>query len=152
MAILPEVPGLETTIEVGGQELQEYDVPDTCKVGVETDIIMEAANDSFTVTLDAKNIPLVVKYIEATTDRRFGFRFRKQLPFVLGCHHLAIEAQCDGIRTPLRHLLDVNPFVNNWDITHDRVAGRGDGSVLYSDCFFRFGDLKIGLSLSHLLG
>lgn len=30
MAVLESFPGLETTIEVEGQTLQEYDVPDTC--------------------------------------------------------------------------------------------------------------------------
>ncbi|KAK7936087.1 hypothetical protein PG985_001582 [Apiospora marii] len=143
MAILPDLPGLETTIEVGGQTLQEYDVPEFCKGGNETDIIMEAAEDSYTVTLDAKSIPLVTKYVEATTDKQFGFRFRTQLPFTSSCHHLAIEAQFDGIRTPLRHLLDVNPFANSLDILHDRVVARCDGSVTYFDYVFKLGDLKV---------
>ncbi|KAK8113510.1 hypothetical protein PG984_014036 [Apiospora sp. TS-2023a] len=143
MAILRDLPGLETTIEVGGETVQEYDVPNTCKVGVKTDIVMEIAEDSFTVTLDAKNIPRVIKYVEATTDKQFGFRFRKQPPFIHSSHHLAIEAQFDGIRTPLKHLLDVNPFINSWDVLHDRVVGRCDGNIIYSDHVFKFGDLTI---------
>ncbi|KAK8058040.1 hypothetical protein PG994_008488 [Apiospora phragmitis] len=98
MAILRDLPGLEATIEVGGRALQEYDVPNTCKAGIETDILMETAEDSYTVTLDAKNIPLVISYVEATAGKSSGFRFRKQLAFPPGCHHLAIEAQCDGPR------------------------------------------------------
>ncbi|KAK8065029.1 hypothetical protein PG997_011776 [Apiospora hydei] len=82
---------------VEGRRLREYNVPDTCKIGIET------AKVSFAVSLYTKNVPRVVSYIAGP-------------PFNPGCHHLAIEAQYGSMRTPLRHLFDEDPFGNNCDI------------------------------------
>ncbi|KAK8034027.1 hypothetical protein PG993_009022 [Apiospora rasikravindrae] len=146
MAVLRDLPSLEARIVVGGGEraLREFAVPDTCKVGVETDILMETTEDSFTVTLDARKIPRIVSYVVATAGNQFGFRFFKELAFNLDCHHLAIEAQCDGMRTPLRHLLDTDPFSNDWAITHDHVmGGPSDSNDPISEYAFTFGELEI---------
>ncbi|KAK7963401.1 hypothetical protein PG988_010375 [Apiospora saccharicola] len=106
---------------------------------------MEAADNSYTVTLDARNIPLVVKYVEAPADQQFRFRFCKQLPFVPDCHHLAIEAQCDGIRTPMGHLVTESEFIVKYETVHDCVVDRDD----VNNSHFDYDDIPNPRALLH---
>ncbi|KAK8099839.1 hypothetical protein PG999_010213 [Apiospora kogelbergensis] len=97
---------VEVTIEVGGQGLKEYDVPKDCKVETKTSILIKTIEDAFTVTLDAKRIPHVIKYVESMAGKPIGFRFRADSLPSQGCDHLAIQVQCDGASTPLKHLFE----------------------------------------------
>lgn len=100
----------EATVEVDGQALQEYDVPKGCKVKEETDILFEMTDTAYTIFLDANYIPHVIKYVEVITGKPFGFQFRSPYSKDHGYDHLAIQAQCDSINTPLKHLPQTSLF------------------------------------------
>ncbi|KAK8032629.1 hypothetical protein PG990_002363 [Apiospora arundinis] len=69
MAIIDELEGLEAWVEVNGQRAQEYDKPDDDGGSLDLEVLVAATKVTNHVALDVKDIPHVVKYIEAIPDK-----------------------------------------------------------------------------------
>ncbi|KAI0004694.1 hypothetical protein F4779DRAFT_633916 [Xylariaceae sp. FL0662B] len=103
MAIIDEIPGIEATIQVGGQDLTEYDEPNAEETEQEVKHLATATKNSDSVTLDLKDIPRVRKYIEVTSGMTFRFKFVKHHNFKHQSHHLAVVFKMNGLDTQFLH-------------------------------------------------
>ncbi|TKA73742.1 hypothetical protein B0A55_05459 [Friedmanniomyces simplex] len=125
MAIHPDLPGLEVTVDVGDEDLLEYDDDDE---------------------IDHANPPTLVKHVEAVSGAEFGFAFRfdsEVYPFA--DNSLAIRYFVDGrneggltyqprqIRQSRRHII------------RGTVRGKGNGRVLQAMMFSELSITEDGL-------
>ncbi|KAI1115092.1 hypothetical protein F5Y14DRAFT_460911 [Nemania sp. NC0429] len=97
MAILEEVPGMEVTIQIDGQNVTEYDGPQ--------------ASDS--VSQDDSGCPVVSKYIESIGDAEFTIKLTidGKLYYKRGCKvmdHLVFHPKIDGrwVRSAVMSIVD----------------------------------------------
>ncbi|RYP08726.1 hypothetical protein DL764_001746 [Monosporascus ibericus] len=93
MAIIKEVPGLKAQIvDVKGAPLKEYDDPYAEESDEELQLLATATKEGSNVTVDARKIPHVIKYMEAISGAEFGFEFIKFPNFEHRSHHLAFRS------------------------------------------------------------
>lgn len=97
MAVISSIPGLEVTIKVNGVTAKEYDIPDggDCTPMARKDFDLPKAYD--------RDLPCIVKYIEAKPGEPYRFDVTKQAGFRRGSHHIAFQISQDGCQLKLRH-------------------------------------------------
>ncbi|KAI1641352.1 hypothetical protein F4809DRAFT_636639 [Biscogniauxia mediterranea] len=103
MAVIDEVPGLQATVRVNGQDLEEYDNPHPDETENEAQFVAEVNNGNRSVAVDAKHIPSVRKYIEAKSGDNFEMAFVKLATYQHNCDHIAVQYKVDEISTDISH-------------------------------------------------
>ncbi|KAI5927317.1 hypothetical protein F4810DRAFT_706687 [Camillea tinctor] len=103
MAVIDEIPGLEATVQVGGQAVEEYDDPYPNETENEAQFLAEVKNQNRSVSLNAKHIPIVRKYIEAISGAEFRIKFVKHPDYKHNSHHIAIRFAADRNPTAIIH-------------------------------------------------
>ncbi|KAK8112310.1 uncharacterized protein PG998_008767 [Apiospora kogelbergensis] len=107
MAVIDGLEGLEAWVEVNGQKAQEYNKPDDdgdSKDIQSTQVYVTRCTNADVVDFDqVKDIPYVLKYIEAIPDQRFKLCFKKIAGSTYKCHHLGVTYFVDNERTSIVH-------------------------------------------------
>lgn len=118
MAVLEFVPGIEVTVCIDGEPLQEYED--------------EGAED------DDKSI---IRYIEATSDKAFALELRVGPPYVFDCPTLGFTVHVDG-KEANSPLLEKKVYLLNktWTYLVDGVNSRERGRNVIRA--FKFSELK----------
>lgn len=146
MAVFPDEPGLTVVIMVDGKPLQEY-VPDDIDHPKELRLL-RGINQSLDSTIDesVSRIKYMVRYIEATSNKRFTFRLDKKAGFPRNCHHLGVKWEVDNFNTNIRHEpIDALNLDAHWTAECCRVGtGSAEESLFWQ--YFSFGDLKTSKS------
>ncbi|KAK9415661.1 hypothetical protein SUNI508_10320 [Seiridium unicorne] len=142
MTALPTVEGLSVDILVDGNPLVKHDstIPEADEQQLK--LLINSTHTLDFIAVDVSNIKYVVKYIEASSNKRFAFRFGKEAGFRRGCHHLGVKWQVDGFETNIRHeRIDSDDPDAPWTATSTGV-GTGTAQTGFFNQFFKFGDLK----------
>ncbi|KAM0808601.1 hypothetical protein AB5N19_08944 [Seiridium cardinale] len=142
MTALPTVEGLSVDILVDGNPLVKHDstIPEADEQQLK--LLVNSTHTLDFIAVDVSNIRYVVKYIEASSNKRFAFRFGKEAGFRRGCHHLGVKWQVDGFETNIRHeRIDSDDPDAPWTATSTGV-GTGTAQTGFFNQFFKFGDLK----------
>ncbi|KAI0409813.1 hypothetical protein F4802DRAFT_611494 [Xylaria palmicola] len=104
MAVIKGLPGLEATVVIAGKSLPEYDDPHEAPhddEDVQAVAIVSKASSS--VVLQARQIPHVIKYIEATPGKEFKVHFVRERCFQRSSHHIGVTLELDGQATVVHH-------------------------------------------------
>ncbi|KAK6089130.1 hypothetical protein SCUP234_00334 [Seiridium cupressi] len=142
MTALPTVEGLSVDILVDGNPLVKHDstIPEADEQ--QHKLLINSTHTLDFIAVDVSNIKYVVKYIEASSNKRFAFRFGKEAGFRRGCHHLGVKWQVDGFETNIRHeRIDSDDPDAHWTATSTGV-GTGTAQTGFFNQIFKFGDLK----------
>jgi hypothetical protein len=140
MAIITDVPGLEVTISVNGQTLEEYDDPNKEEGTNDLEFLASAKKASDQVDVAVNNIPHIVKYIQVATGDYFTVHFTKKPQFKHRSHHTAHGIHLDGHALVLRH--EPQEYKNcEWTSWCHAIASTNEAGEWYRRKF-RFGDLR----------
>ncbi|KAI1503016.1 hypothetical protein F5X99DRAFT_426600 [Biscogniauxia marginata] len=103
MAVIDGLPGLQATIEVDGQDLQEYDAPHLEKDDNQVQSNAATSNGNDSVSTSTKHTHIVKKYIEAIPGTNFQVNFVKYPLFKPNCHHIAVQFEADNFLGWINH-------------------------------------------------
>ncbi|KAK6840682.1 hypothetical protein PG995_015892 [Apiospora arundinis] len=123
MAIIEGLEGLEAWVEINGQRAQEYDKPDDDGDSNDLEVLVAATKVTNPVSLEVKDIPHVVKYIEAIPDSNFSIEFNKTEGFEVTAITLASR------------------MATEWDNGCCSIA-TGSDNIGWTNHYFKFGDVK----------
>ncbi|KAI1486337.1 hypothetical protein F5X96DRAFT_682104 [Biscogniauxia mediterranea] len=144
MAVIDEVPGLQATVRVNGQDLEEYDNPHPDEAENEAQFVAKVNNGNRSVAVDAKHIPSVRKYIEAKSGDNFEMAFVKLATYQHTCDHIAVQYKVDEIPTDISH----EPrelMKHRWEDRFDQIYTTVSSSKALVQSLI-FGDINIDSS------
>jgi len=148
MAIAKDVRGLEVTIEVNGQKAKEYDDPyDAEREPPDLDLQVLGTGQVLTdqATMEMRDRPYVVKYIEAKAGMPFGIRVTREAHFMHRSHHIAYQISLDNRQYKLNHDTTTKSKKKNhqWASVSD-YSGAGDAITGYVAEKWKFATLDLG--------
>jgi hypothetical protein len=142
MAVLPDIEGLEVTIEVDGETAKEYDPCDDGDGDPPADLKFHIPDGQ----READGKPYLVKYIEAKPGAPFHFHIKRLPNFHHHSHHIAFCCRVDSLVTQWKHDNTVTARdkkttwrkeIKGWDRYYEE-------DKTFRTCYFRFEKLHIG--------
>ncbi|KAK8857292.1 hypothetical protein PGQ11_013204 [Apiospora arundinis] len=142
MAIIEGLEGLEAWVEINGQRAQEYDKPDDDGDSNDLEVLVAATKVTNPVSLEVKDIPHVVKYIEAIPDSNFSIEFNKAEGFRSNCNHLGVKYIIDDTPTDIAHEpQNRSQMATEWYNGCCSIV-TGSDNIGWTNHYFKFGDVK----------
>ncbi|KAI0601604.1 hypothetical protein F4775DRAFT_589373 [Biscogniauxia sp. FL1348] len=141
MAVIDEIPGLQATVRVNGQDLEEYDDPHPDETKNEAQFLAEVNTGNRSVSVNVKHIPIVRKYIEAKSGANFSMEFIKHPTFQQKCHHIGVAFKVDDILTTITHEPQ-RLKRRRWEYTFSEISTLVSATKQFSQPLL-FGDINI---------